>query len=168
MYLHSFPTRRSSDLDYDSDTGDATAEGHVVLDGGPNDEHVKATHGTYNIRTETGRFENVHGTAGIRIRARHAILTSPNPFAFRDRKSTRLNSSHRCIYTLSLHDALPIWITTPTREMRPRKAMLCWMAVPMMSTSKLLMEHIIFALKLAVLRTYMGPPASAFAPGTRS
>src|ERR1035437_9508950 len=26
-----------------------------------------------------------------------------------DRKSTRLNSSHADIYTLSLHDALPIW-----------------------------------------------------------
>src|SRR5476649_2077486 len=28
---------------------------------------------------------------------------------FRDRKSTRLNSSHTVIYTLSLHDALPIF-----------------------------------------------------------
>src|SRR5579875_3624810 len=28
-----------------------------------------------------------------------------------DRKSTRLNSSHTVIYTLSLHDALPIWET---------------------------------------------------------
>src|SRR5476649_2740632 len=27
-----------------------------------------------------------------------------------DRKSTRLNSSHTVIYTLSLHDALPIFI----------------------------------------------------------
>src|SRR5947207_246137 len=27
----------------------------------------------------------------------------------RDRKSTRLNSSHTVIYTLSLHDALPIY-----------------------------------------------------------
>src|SRR6202522_592431 len=27
-----------------------------------------------------------------------------------DRKSTRLNSSHDDIYTLSLHDALPIWM----------------------------------------------------------
>src|SRR5882672_3572173 len=31
-------------------------------------------------------------------------------FAERDRKSTRLNSSHTVIYTLSLHDALPIYI----------------------------------------------------------
>src|SRR5882672_10950807 len=30
----------------------------------------------------------------------------------RDRKSTRLNSSHTEIYTLSLHDALPIFIET--------------------------------------------------------
>src|SRR4030095_11497756 len=27
-----------------------------------------------------------------------------------DRKSTRLNSSHTEIYSLSLHDALPIWV----------------------------------------------------------
>src|SRR5476649_2748854 len=31
------------------------------------------------------------------------------PAASRDRKSTRLNSSHTVIYTLSLHDALPIY-----------------------------------------------------------
>src|SRR5476649_1223372 len=33
----------------------------------------------------------------------------------KDRKSTRLNSSHTEIYTLSLHDALPIYATT-TRD----------------------------------------------------
>src|SRR5579875_2074827 len=32
----------------------------------------------------------------------------PDPPPFLDRKSTRLNSSHTVIYTLSLHDALPI------------------------------------------------------------
>src|ERR687894_369170 len=35
---------------------------------------------------------------------------------FRDRKSTRLNSSHTEIYTLSLHDALPIWRARPRPE----------------------------------------------------
>src|SRR5476649_2195787 len=34
-----------------------------------------------------------------------SILRDDNP----DRKSTRLNSSHTVIYTLSLHDALPIY-----------------------------------------------------------
>src|SRR6476646_5717617 len=33
-----------------------------------------------------------------------------------DRKSTRLNSSHTVIYTLSLHDALPIF-TLPSQDM---------------------------------------------------
>src|ERR687885_77609 len=32
-----------------------------------------------------------------------------------DRKSTRLNSSHTEIYTLSLHDALPIWTSVAKR-----------------------------------------------------
>src|SRR5476649_48426 len=37
--------------------------------------------------------------------ASRAVSTS---LRYRDRKSTRLNSSHTVIYTLSLHDALPI------------------------------------------------------------
>src|SRR5262252_6966458 len=36
-------------------------------------------------------------------------VKAPSP----DRKSTRLNSSHTVIYTLSLHDALPIWPAVP-------------------------------------------------------
>src|SRR5476649_512240 len=55
----------------------------------------------------------------------------------RDRKSTRLNSSHTEIYTLSLHDALPISRTsfptpsaatrpsTPSRRPRSRSCTLC-------------------------------------------
>ena len=53
-------------MDYNSETGDATADGHVVLDGGPNDEHVEATHGTYNVRSEAGRFEQV-GYDGLEL-----------------------------------------------------------------------------------------------------
>src|SRR5215204_4599908 len=37
-----------------------------------------------------------------------------------DRKSTRLNSSHTVIYTLSLHDALPIYV--PPRLQAERKS----------------------------------------------
>src|SRR5476649_1887516 len=40
-----------------------------------------------------------------------------------DRKSTRLNSSHTEIYTLSLHDALPIWpLYLRRRDLRRRRA----------------------------------------------
>src|SRR5476649_1975101 len=37
-------------------------------------------------------------------------MKRPSRSSARDRKSTRLNSSHTVIYTLSLHDALPISI----------------------------------------------------------
>jgi hypothetical protein len=66
---------------YNSDTGDTVADGHVVLDGGPNDEQVEASR-TYNIRAETGRFEHVKGTTGLQLQGKRLILTSPNPFAF--------------------------------------------------------------------------------------
>ncbi len=67
---------------YNADTGDSELEGHVVLDGGPYDEHVEASHGTYNVRTETGTFYSVIGTVGFRMRKSRYVLTSSNPFAF--------------------------------------------------------------------------------------
>src|SRR5476649_2819509 len=38
-----------------------------------------------------------------------------------DRKSTRLNSSHTVIYTLSLHDALPISVADRDQQHRGRQ-----------------------------------------------
>jgi LPS-assembly protein len=67
---------------YNADTGDSELEGHVVLDGGPYDEHVEASHGTYNVRTDTGTFHSVIGTVGLRMRTSRYVLTSSNPFAF--------------------------------------------------------------------------------------
>src|SRR5476649_786911 len=46
-------------------------------------------------------------------------LTSRLPAPARDRKSTRLNSSHTVIYTLSLHDALPILQLTDVVAIAP-------------------------------------------------
>jgi len=59
---------RADEVTYSADTGQATADGHVILEGGPNDEHIQASHGTYNVRAESGRFENVTGTIGVRTR----------------------------------------------------------------------------------------------------
>src|SRR6202162_2584568 len=67
---------------YNADTADSVLEGHVVLDGGPYDEHVEASHGTYNVRTETGTFYSVIGTVGFRLRKSRYVLTTSNPFAF--------------------------------------------------------------------------------------
>jgi LPS-assembly protein len=72
----------ADEVTYDSATGDTQLEGHVVLDGGPYDEHVSASHGTYNIRTESGTLYSVIGTAGFRIRKSRYVLTTASPLAF--------------------------------------------------------------------------------------
>jgi LPS-assembly protein len=70
------------EITYNSDTGDSQLEGHVILDGGPYDEHVTASHGTYNIRTQIGTFYNAIGTVGFKMHYSRYVLTTTNPFAF--------------------------------------------------------------------------------------
>jgi LPS-assembly protein len=85
-------------IDYDSDTGDAIADGHVVLDGGPDDEHIRSTHATYNLRSNTGRFEHAVGTTGMRLRGKRLILTSSNPFAFTGKIVQKTAPEHYVVY----------------------------------------------------------------------
>jgi LPS-assembly protein len=84
---------------YDTNTGELTATGHVLVLGGANDERIHATHGTYNLKTGTGRFFEVTGSVGIKPRvalgpnptlggtlvAHNAIYTNSNPFLFSGR-----------------------------------------------------------------------------------
>ncbi len=85
-------------VDYNSETGDAIADGHVVLDGGSNDEHVEATHATYNIRVESGRFEHVVGTTGMHLRGKQMVLTTTNPFAFTGGVVEKTGPDHYVVY----------------------------------------------------------------------
>jgi LPS-assembly protein len=73
---------QAEEITYNSGTGDSELEGRVVLDGGPFDEHVEASHGTYNLRTEVGKFYSVVGTVGLRGRKSRYVLSTSNPFAF--------------------------------------------------------------------------------------
>lgn len=73
---------QAEEITYNSDTGDSELEGQVILDGGPYDEHVEASHGVYNIRTEVGKFYDVVGTVGFKGRRSRFVLISTNPFAF--------------------------------------------------------------------------------------
>ena len=85
-------------VDYNSDTGESIADGHVVLDGGPNDEHVEATHATYNVRSEFGRFEHLVGTTGMHLRGKRMVLTTENPFAFTGRVVEKTGPDHYVVY----------------------------------------------------------------------
>jgi LPS-assembly protein len=84
----------ADEVTYNSDTGEATAEGHVVLDGGPNDEHIEASDGTYNFRSESGTFHNVVGTIGLRTKGTATILTSSSPFAFAGKTVQKTGPDH--------------------------------------------------------------------------
>jgi len=73
---------RADEVLYNRATGDINASGGVVLDGGPRDEHIEATRGTYNLQNETGIFYDVVGSIGARFRGKNVVLTSSNPFMF--------------------------------------------------------------------------------------
>jgi LPS-assembly protein len=88
----------ADEMSYNRDSGDATVDGNVVLDGGPNDEHITASHGTYNIQSEVGRFENVQGTIGMRVKGSRLILTSPTPFVFSGKSVRKTGPDHYVVY----------------------------------------------------------------------
>src|SRR6202049_2502779 len=83
---------------YNSDTGDVTLNGHVVLDGSANNEHVEASHGQYNVRSEVGRFYDVTGRIGSRQRPRPFVLTSPVPFEFTGKVEVKTGPDHYVVY----------------------------------------------------------------------
>ena len=70
----------------------------MVLEGGPNDEHIQASRGTYNLRSESGRFEHVTGSIGVRLRGRRLMLTSPNPFVFTGAAVEKNGPDHYKVY----------------------------------------------------------------------
>ncbi len=67
---------------FDNATAQLTANGHVVVDGGPSDEHIVADHGTMNLDRHTAHFYVVTGTLGVRsVTHDRFVFTAPNPFA---------------------------------------------------------------------------------------
>ena len=89
---------RADQVTYNSDTKEATATGHFALDGGPNDDHIRASHGTYNLERETGRFSDVTGTTGLRFRENRVILTSTAPFAFTGKVVEKTSPDRYLVY----------------------------------------------------------------------
>ena len=67
---------------YDSTTGQVTAVGHVVFDGGPHNEHLVGTHATYDVSRDTGVFYDVVGSTGVKVKNQMMFLTSSTPFFF--------------------------------------------------------------------------------------
>jgi len=79
---------------YNSDTGEVEGEGNLLLEGGPNNEHIEASRGKYNLQDETGRFEDASGSVGFRLKSRRAVFTTTNPFFFTGRVVEKLGPDH--------------------------------------------------------------------------
>ncbi|MGD0990281.1 MAG: LPS assembly protein LptD [Candidatus Sulfotelmatobacter sp.] len=89
---------KADEATFNSDTHEATGSGHFALDGGPNDDHIRASHGTYNFALETGKFYDVTGTTGLRFRANRPILTSTAPFAFTGNRVEKISANHYLVF----------------------------------------------------------------------
>jgi LPS-assembly protein len=73
---------KADHIEYDSDTGEVTATGHLRVTGGPNHEDISASHGTINMGKQTGRFYDVTGSVGLKSTGHGMTYSSSNPFLF--------------------------------------------------------------------------------------
>src|SRR5436190_1353549 len=118
--LHSFPTRRSSDLGCNRRcrrTSALPCPRRGTSSGCPGSRGSCARRPRTAIRDSPGRCPSP--LPRRRPRRRHTRSSAPGS-SERDRKSTRLNSSHTVIYTLSLHDALPISVVIDAADVLRR------------------------------------------------
>jgi LPS-assembly protein len=79
-------------------TGDVAAEGHLLLEGGPDDEHIAASHGTMNLNKQTGELFDVDGTIGVMSSGHKKIYTTANPFTITGKRLVKLGPAHYELY----------------------------------------------------------------------
>lgn len=86
---------RADKVTYDQSQDEIEAEGHLQLEGGPDDEVITASRGTIHLANESGRFYNVQGTIGLRRTGRNNVIYStPNPFIFTGRVVIKAGPEH--------------------------------------------------------------------------
>ena len=85
-------------IDYDEDTGDVEASGHVHVQGDGGSEDVNASHASLNIKSEMGTFYDVSGAIGIKPGAHGNVYTNNNPFLFSGRKVIKTGPQRFEIY----------------------------------------------------------------------
>jgi LPS-assembly protein len=73
---------QADEIDYNDQTRDLTARGHVYYQNFDRNERIWCDSLTYNTEDETGRFEHPVGLNQPRIIARPHVLTSTSPYYF--------------------------------------------------------------------------------------
>ena len=106
-------TVEADHVEYDRTTGDLEATGHLVATGGTNQERIEASHGTMNLKTQTGRFYDVKGSVGIKKKNSRLVYTNGNPFLFTGRLVVKKGPQAYDVYDGSITSCAlphPDWI----------------------------------------------------------
>lgn len=111
-------------IEYDSNTGDLTVTGHVLVTARRNSEIIHASHAVYNLQSATGRFFDVTGSVGILPRsssrgpARRPVYSSGNPFLFSGRMLIKSGDQDYDLYDGTLTSCQlphPDWLLSSAR-----------------------------------------------------
>ena len=89
---------RADEMDWDEDTGDMHASGHVYFHDFREQHEMWCDHLEYNTDSETGKFYKVRGQTVPRLSTRPGVLTTTSPFYFQGEWAERNGD----LYTL--HD----------------------------------------------------------------
>jgi LPS-assembly protein len=85
---------KADELDYNEDTEDVEARGHVHFEHFARGEKIDCERVEYNLDQETGKFYDPSGSAQSQIQARPGMLTTQNPFYFHGRWAERLGERY--------------------------------------------------------------------------
>ena len=103
-------------VEYDSNTGDVTATGHLLVTGGPNRERIEASRGTLNLRKDEARLFDVKGSVGMSPRlGTQMVYSTSAPFLFSGRMVVRTGPTSYDLYegtVTSCQLPKPDWILT--------------------------------------------------------
>ena len=85
---------RADEVDYNADTGDIQARGHVYFENFQRGEKINCDRADYNIDSENGKFYVVSGTSVPVIHTRPGLLTTTNPFYFEAQWAEKLRDRY--------------------------------------------------------------------------
>ncbi len=93
---------RADEITYDAASGEITASGNVLFEGGPRDERIQASRARYNVQTDTGEFFDVTGSTGVRFAGKNVTLTTSSPFRFTGRRVEKTGRASYVVYNGSI------------------------------------------------------------------
>ncbi len=85
---------RADEIDFDQDSGDVRASGHVFFHNFERNMKMWCDHLTYNTDEQTGKFYDVIGETRPKVIAKPGMLTTDNPFHFEGEWAERIGEKY--------------------------------------------------------------------------